>query len=221
MEEDNYDMIFKLIIVGDSGVGKTGIIERYISGVFNDHTKSTVGVEFGTKKIEIGGKKLKAQIWDTAGQERYRSITNAYYKGAKGALIVYDITNINTFESVERWLREIKVMGDKNMFVILIGNKSDLNEERKVLKDQGINKASTNNIGFFETSAKTSDNIDRVFYDLSNNIFEKHKSEICNEFDDLFENKLLENRSKAITITINDSNKKREDSIRIKKKCCK
>ena len=99
---DEYDYLFKLIIVGDTNVGKTNIMSKYIKDQFNITSKSTIGVEFGTKILEIDNKKVKAQIWDTAGQERYKSITSAYYKGAKGAFIVYDITNKSTFESVDK-----------------------------------------------------------------------------------------------------------------------
>ena len=112
---DEYDYLFKLIIVGDTNVGKTNIMSKYIRDQFNFNSKSTIGVEFGTKIITIENKKIKAQIWDTAGQERYKSITSAYYKGAKGALIVYDITNKFTFESVDKWVQDLNSYGDKNL----------------------------------------------------------------------------------------------------------
>ena len=104
MENKEYDLLFKLILIGDSYVGKSNILLKYLKNQFNENSKTTIGVEFGTKNIIINNKRIKIQIWDTAGQERYRSITSAYYKGAKGALIVYDITRKNTFDNIDKWI---------------------------------------------------------------------------------------------------------------------
>jgi small GTP-binding protein len=139
--EDDYDMIFKVILIGDSGVGKSNMLSRYIKDEFSIDTKTTVGVEFGCKRIEINELKIKAQIWDTAGQERYKSITNAYYKGSKGAMIVYDITRRHTFDHVDRWLSELKANADSDVSIIIIGNKSDQEVEREVSKDEAVMKA--------------------------------------------------------------------------------
>ena len=139
--EDYYDLIFKTVIIGDSGVGKSNLLSRYLNDIFCDDQKATIGVEFGSKKLTIEGKTIKAQIWDTAGQERYRSITNAYYKGAKGAFIVFDITCYKSFESVDKWYRELKAEGDLNIFILLIGNKSDLDDDRKVSNEEAKLKA--------------------------------------------------------------------------------
>ena len=117
-EEENYNMIFKIVLVGDSGVGKTNLLLRYLKNEFNTQTKATVGVEFGNTKVKIDNALIKAQIWDTAGQERYRSITSAYYKGAHGALIVYDITRKDSFDSVEKWLSDLKNNGEEKMVII-------------------------------------------------------------------------------------------------------
>ena len=160
---DEYDYLFKLIIVGDTNVGKTNIMSRYIKDQFNITSKSTIGVEFGTKILEIDNKKVKAQIWDTAGQERYKSITSAYYKGAKGAFIVYDITNKSTFESVDKWIKDLNSYGDKNLTMLLIGNKSDLEDKRIINKEEGEEKAKSFELGFIETSAYNGDNIDQAF----------------------------------------------------------
>ena len=160
---DEYDYLFKLIIVGDTNVGKTNIMSKYIKDQFNITSKSTIGVEFGTKILEIDNKKVKAQIWDTAGQERYKSITSAYYKGAKGAFIVYDITNKSTFESVDKWIKDLNSYGDKNLTMLLIGNKSDLEDKRIINKEEGEEKAKSFELGFIETSAYNGDNIDRAF----------------------------------------------------------
>lgn len=139
--EEDYDMIFKVVLIGDSGVGKSNILTRYLKNEFTFDTKATVGVEFGSKKFELDGYKIKAQIWDTAGQERYKSITNAYYKGAKGALLVYDITRRDTFESVDRWIPDLKANGDEKVTIILIGNKCDLTGSREVTAEEGAKKA--------------------------------------------------------------------------------
>ena len=160
---DEYDYLFKLIIVGDTNVGNINIMSKYIKDQFNITSKSTIGVEFGTKILEIDNKKVKAQIWDTAGQERYKSITSAYYKGAKGAFIVYDITNKSTFESVDKWIKDLNSYGDKNLTMLLIGNKSDLEDKRIINKEEGEEKAKSFELGFIETSAYNGDNIDQAF----------------------------------------------------------
>ena len=130
MEKESYDLLFKLILIGDSCVGKSNILLKYLKNEFDPNSRATVGVEFGTKNIIINNKKIKIQIWDTAGQERYRSITSAYYKGAKGALIVYDITRKCTFDNIDKWISDLKLNGDKNICIVILGNKSDLDDKR-------------------------------------------------------------------------------------------
>ena len=134
MEDDSYEMMVKVVLVGDSGVGKTNIMSKYLKNQFREDSKATVGVEFGSKQFSVEGHQVKAQIWDTAGQERYKAITSAYYKGAKGAFIVYDMTRKNTFDSVNRWVSDITAAADKRITLILIGNKSDLEDQRQVTK---------------------------------------------------------------------------------------
>ncbi|RQM28791.1 hypothetical protein B5M09_008208 [Aphanomyces astaci] len=112
--DDEYDYLFKVVLIGDSGVGKSNLLSRFTRNEFSLESKSTIGVEFATKSIQAEGKTIKAQIWDTAGQERYRAITSAYYRGAVGALLVYDITKHPTFENVERWLKELRDHADAN-----------------------------------------------------------------------------------------------------------
>jgi len=146
MSEEDVDMVFKVVLVGDSGVGKSNILSRYLTDEFTIDSKSTVGVEFGAKKLKVNNLTVKAQIWDTAGQERYKSITNAYYKGAKGALLVYDITNKESFTNTTRWISELKLNGDKDVTIILIGNKCDLEDKRQVTKDEGNNQAESYSI---------------------------------------------------------------------------
>ena len=139
--DDDYDFIFKVVLIGDSSVGKSNILSRYLHDKFNVNTKTTVGVEFGWKKVVIDGMNIKTQIWDTAGQERYKSITSAYYKGARGALLVYDITKKESFENLERWLSEFKKFSDADYTILLVGNNCDLKEERQVSTEEGQKKA--------------------------------------------------------------------------------
>jgi small GTP-binding protein len=139
--DDDYDLIFKVVLIGDSGVGKSNILTRYLKDEFSLNTKTTVGVEFGTKKLEVDELKVKAQIWDTAGQERYKSITSAYYKGSKGALLVYDITKRSTFENVDRWLEEFRRNCDADISIILVGNKCDLEKDREVTIEEAQKKS--------------------------------------------------------------------------------
>ena len=135
------DYIFKIVIVGDSGVGKSNIMTRYTINQFQYETKSTVGVELQSKLYNLDGKIIKIQLWDTAGQERYKSITSAYFKGAKGAMIVYDLTRMESFESLDRWYQQVVEYGDNDIVVIQVGNKSDLNSNRQVDKEVALEKA--------------------------------------------------------------------------------
>ena len=141
MGDDEYDYLFKTVLIGDSAVGKSNLLSRFVQDTFSLDAKSTIGVEFAAKTIETEGKRIKAQIWDTAGQERYRAITNAYYRGALGALLVYDITNHASFESCEKWLKELREHADSKIIVMLVGNKSDLKHLRKVDKDEAMSFA--------------------------------------------------------------------------------
>ena len=134
MSEEEYEMMVKVIIIGDSSVGKTNIMSKYLKNQFQENSKATVGVEFGAKLFNINGHKIKAQIWDTAGQEKYKAITGAYYKGSKGAFVVYDITRKDTFESIDRWINDLKTTGDPKINIMIIGNKCDLDHRREGLK---------------------------------------------------------------------------------------
>ena len=177
-DEENYDVLFKIVLIGDSFVGKTNIMSKYLKNEFHEDSKATVGVEFGAKKFDIEGKSVKAQIWDTAGQERYKSITTTYYKGAKGALIVYDITRKETFDSVDRWISELVNSGDKNMTMLLIGNKCDLDNQRQVTKEQGEEKAKAFKVAFLETSASSGENLDVAFEMIMKEVYSKCKNEL-------------------------------------------
>ena len=216
-EEDDtsYEMIFKILIIGDTNVGKSNLLLIYVKNDFSVDMKSTVGVEFGSKILKILGINIKAQIWDTAGQERYRSMTSSYFKGSKGVLIVYDITNQSSFESVDRWINEFRMKSDENSSIIIVGNKNDLEEERKVTKEEGEEKAKKFNLGFFETSAKDGKNVDDAFKCLfekvvDNYIKKKEKSEKKGE--------LLQSDIDGDNINIDFNNKDINETK--KKKCC-
>lgn len=169
--DDDYDYLFKVVLVGDSGVGKSNLISRFTRNEFNMDSKSTIGVEFATRSIEVDGKTVKAQIWDMAGQERYRAITSAYYRGAVGALLVYDITRQITFENVERWLKELREHGDQSIVITLVGNKSDLRHLRKVATEKAKGFAEKEGFFFIETSALDSTNVDDAFCQILTEIY--------------------------------------------------
>ena len=176
--EENYEVMFKVVLIGDMKVGKTNIVSRYIKNEFNKDSMSTIGVEFGSKELVIEGHNVKVQIWDTAGQEKYKSITNAYYKGAKGAFVVYDITNKNSFDNADNWLNNLRASADKKCSIILIGNKSDLEDKREVSIEQGEEKAKNSEIAFMETSALSGDNIDKAFEMMINEAYKICHSEM-------------------------------------------
>ncbi|MCO5580984.1 hypothetical protein L7F22_034859 [Adiantum nelumboides] len=169
--EDDYDYLFKVVLIGDSGVGKSNLLSRFTRNEFSLESKSTIGVEFATRTINVEGKMIKAQIWDTAGQERYRAITSAYYRGAVGALLVYDITRHVTFENVERWLKELKDHTDSNIVVMLVGNKSDLRHLRAVSTEDGESFAETESVYFMEASALESTNVENAFKQVLTQIY--------------------------------------------------
>ncbi|KAL1210184.1 Ras-related protein RABA5d [Cardamine amara subsp. amara] len=137
-DEGGEEYLFKIVIIGDSAVGKSNLLSRYARNEFNAHSKATIGVEFQTQSMEIEGKEVKAQIWDTAGQERFRAVTSAYYRGAVGALVVYDISRQSTFESVGRWLDELKTHSDTTVARMLVGNKCDLENIRAVSVEEAF-----------------------------------------------------------------------------------
>ena len=171
------EMIFKIILIGDSSSGKTNIINRYISNKFVENSQPTIGVEMFSKDFQIEDDSVHAQIWDTAGQEKYNTLTSSYYKGAKGALIVYDVTQKTTFDKIERYIDELKDNADKNVFMVLVGNKSDLEGNRMILKEEGEQLATKLKIGFFEVSAKTGVGIENLFKYLIDGVYKKNNRE--------------------------------------------
>lgn len=169
--DHEYDYLFKIVLIGDSGVGKSNILSRFTRNEFCLESKSTIGVEFATRTLQVEGKTVKAQIWDTAGQERYRAITSAYYRGAVGALLVYDITKRQTFDNVLRWLRELRDHADSNIVIMMAGNKSDLNHLRAVAEEDGHSLAEKEGLSFLETSALEATNVEKAFQTILTEIY--------------------------------------------------
>ncbi|KAK8798070.1 hypothetical protein WA171_005604 [Blastocystis sp. BT1] len=169
----SYSYLFKYIIIGDTGVGKSCLLLQFTDKRFQPVHDLTIGVEFGARMINIGEKQVKLQIWDTAGQESFRSITRSYYRGAAGALLVYDITRRETFTQLTKWLTEARENGSSNMVIMLIGNKSDLNHRfsRTVSTEEGAKFAEENGLIFLETSAKTAANVEEAFVKTAEQIY--------------------------------------------------
>ena len=183
-------------------------MSKYLKNEFHEDSKATVGVEFGSKQFTIDGHTVKSQIWDTAGQERYKAITSAYYKGAKGAFIVYDITRKNSFESVEKWVSDVTSVADKKITIVLIGNKSDLEDQRQVTKEEAQDKANKLEIAFMETSAFSGDNLDKAFEMMINEVYKK-----CHE-------EMLADGELDIIQGGEDINLAKKNDNTQKKKCC-
>ncbi|XVF59012.1 hypothetical protein PTKIN_Ptkin07bG0239700 [Pterospermum kingtungense] len=165
------DYVFKVVLIGDSAVGKSQILARFARNEFSLDSKATIGVEFQTRTLVIEHKSVKAQIWDTAGQERYRAVTSAYYRGAVGAMLVYDITKRQTFDHIPRWLEELRGHADKNIVIILIGNKSDLENQREVPTEDAKEFAQKEGLFFLETSALEATNVETAFLTVLTEIF--------------------------------------------------
>merc|ERR1712228_999369 len=169
----SYSYLFKYIIIGDTGVGKSCLLLQFTDKRFQPVHDLTIGVEFGARMITIDGKQIKLQIWDTAGQESFRSITRSYYRGAAGALLVYDISRRETFAHLTRWLEEARQNGNENMTIMLIGNKSDLESRREVKREEGEAFAREHGLVFMETSAKTAANVEDAFINTAREIYDK------------------------------------------------
>lgn len=165
-----YAYLFKYIIIGDTGVGKSCLLLQFTDKRFQPVHDLTIGVEFGARMITIDGKQIKLQIWDTAGQESFRSITRSYYRGAAGALLVYDITRRDTFEHLTSWLEDARQHSSSNMVIMLIGNKSDLESSREVSREEGEQFAKEHGLIFTETSAKTAAGVEDSFINTAKHI---------------------------------------------------
>ncbi|XP_028327655.1 ras-related protein Rab-25-like [Gouania willdenowi] len=203
--DEAYNFVFKVVLIGESGVGKTNLLSRFTKNEFNHDSRTTIGVEFSTRTVQLGGFTAKAQIWDTAGLERYRAITSAYYRGAVGALMVYDITKHPTYDGVERWLKELYEHAESNIVIMLVGNKSDLESERSVPTEEARRYAENRGLLFLETSALQSTNVEAAFNHV---LTEIHKRLATKEAP----------RSAFSPLSLNTS---RGDDSEEKKPCCR
>uniref|UniRef100_A0A7S3E5S3 Uncharacterized protein n=5 Tax=Rhodosorus marinus TaxID=101924 RepID=A0A7S3E5S3_9RHOD len=175
------DYLFKLLLIGDSSVGKSCLLLRFSDGSFNESQMSTIGVDFKIRTLELDKKTFKLQIWDTAGQERFRTIAAAYYRGAQGIIIVYDVTNKQSFENVEMWLSEVNKYGSGDVNKLLVGNKSDLTSKREVETEKGKELAESNGMKFLETSAKTAENVEEAFLTMTREVFQQIGSDVAQD----------------------------------------
>jgi small GTP-binding protein len=210
----NFDYLFKYIIIGDAAVGKSNLLLRYAHGQFKPEYQLTIGVEFGAKNVQIRGKTYRVQIWDTAGQENFRSITRAYYKNSVCALVVYDITNRESFNHIQSWIEDCKSQSPKTVILVLVGNKSDLNAERQVSYDEGMELANKNKMIFYETSAKTGTNVEDIFVKSAENISNRIKEGYYDLTNDSCGIKQGINSNTPSTISLD------ENDIPQKKGCC-
>ncbi|KAF8086260.1 hypothetical protein N665_0630s0011 [Sinapis alba] len=202
----DYDYLIKLLLIGDSGVGKSCLLLRFSDDTFNTSFITTIGIDFKIRTVELDGKRIKLQIWDTAGQERFRTITTAYYRGAMGILLVYDVTDESSFNNIRNWMKNIEQNASDSVNKILVGNKADMDEsKRAVPTSKGQALADEYGIKFFETSAKTNQNVEQVFFSMAKDI----------------KKRLTESDSKAepqgMKITKQDANKA---STNEKSACC-
>lgn len=168
--QNAFDMQIKLLMIGDSGVGKTCLLLRYANDSFSPTFITTIGIDFKIKNIQLDGKRIKLQIWDTAGQERFRTITTSYFRGAQGILLVYDVTDRNSFISIRNWVAQIQMHADVNVNKILIGNKCDVQDQRVISYEEGEALAKEYSISFFETSAKQDLNVEKAFITIATDV---------------------------------------------------
>jgi len=171
----DYDILHKIVLIGDSGVGKTSLLQRFAEQYFSETHITTIGVDFKLRTIQVGDKRVKLQVWDTAGQEKFRVITKTYYRNAAGIIIAYDVTNGESFVNTKRWIEEVKNnCGDDGVPIILVGNKCDSPNRLVTLNDQQ-EYAKLINLKFFETSAKNNINVDEVFIELTRLVLQRQE----------------------------------------------
>lgn len=170
---ESYSYLFKYLIIGNAGCGKSCMLHQFIENKFKQESSHTIGVEFGSKVVNVGGKSVKLQIWDTAGQERFRSVTRSYYRGAAGALLVYDIASRDTYNALTNWLTDARTLASPDIVIILVGNKKDLEAEREVTFLEASRFAQDNELMFLETSARTGENVEETFLKCARTILSK------------------------------------------------
>ena len=206
MAEEEYDFIFKVLLLGNSDVGKSSMLLRFVDSVWNDAFTPTIGVDFKVKTLEINNKRVKMQIWDTAGQERFRTVVSTYFRGAHGILLLYDVTNKDSFKNLENWLIEIEKNSNQKVLKILIGNKCDLTEDREITTEEGQTFANRNGMEFMETSAKMNTNVTEAFETLGKLMIEFNSKTNTNQGQKSGEVKTLKSNSGK--------------DLNNKKKCC-
>ncbi|KAJ3440812.1 ras-related protein rab-2a [Anaeramoeba flamelloides] len=203
----SYNYLYKLVLIGDSGVGKSCLLLQFTDQRFQPVHDLTIGVEFGARLIEYKKTKIRLQIWDTAGQESFRSITRSYYRGAAGAVLVYDITRRETFNHLASWLDDALQHSSPSLQIVLVGNKSDLSKRRAVNYEEGLNFAQEHGLTFLETSAKTGENVEQAFIQMTHRIYEKVKT---GDFDPNI--KLIGVKRGNNQISLNEDEKKNENN---------
>jgi Ras-related protein Rab-2A len=211
----NFNYLLKYIIIGDSSVGKSNLLLRYTQQRFNDEYQATIGVEFGAKNLTIDSQIYRIQIWDTAGQENFRSITRAYYKNSVCAIVVYDITNRESFNNISSWIEDCRNQSPKTVFLVLVGNKNDLDDKRQVNYDEGMELANKNKMLFYETSAKVGTNVEEMFLKSAKSIDEKIKQGF---YDLESDNCGIKSRMNSSIRNISIDDDVEEDTE--KRKCC-
>ena len=216
----DFDYLLKFIIIGDSAVGKTNIFSKFKEDKFDEFSQPSIGAQFLSKNISIDNNTFRLQVWDTAGQENFRSMTKTYYKNSACAFIVYDITEKESFQHLEYWLKECKAETPETLVLVLIGNKSDLAEKREVKYEDGLNFAKSNNMLFFEASEKNGENIEEIFKKSTECINNNIKEGKYNLEDDACGIKMCITL-KNVDIESFDIESKEDKKLTNKKKCCK
>ena len=218
-DAENFDYLFKYIIIGDASVGKSNLLLRFAYGEFREEYQVTIGVEFGAKNVKIKDQTYRIQIWDTTGQEKFRSISRNYYKSSVCALLVYDITKRESFNNINTWIEECKNQTAKTILLVLVGNKLDLSDQRQVSVEEGQELADKLGIPFFESSAKTGKNVNQIFQNSAEEIAKKIEQNYY-ELDSedcgikVGKNKRNKDAQKKEEVKLNDKTTK-------KRKCCK
>mmetsp|Transcript_28765 Transcript_28765/g.48524 ORF Transcript_28765/g.48524 Transcript_28765/m.48524 type:complete len:276 (+) Transcript_28765:144-971(+) len=196
--QGDFDLHIKLLMLGDSGVGKSSLVLQYAHEEFTSNFVTTIGIDYKIKLLKLGKTKIKLQIWDTAGQERFRTITTSYFKGADGIMLVYDLTDRESFENIVVWAKDIREHADPHVGIILVGNKKDLTSQREISYDEGLQLARRMNVHFYEVSAKVGDNVTKAFESIADTIK-----------DDMLHPESNKKRPKLDNIVLQDSSMKK------------